>query len=125
MSAVTGDTGVGNVVSLDKFIQSLPKLDVFDWFEILPLLALPSVGLPLGHPIQQTATDVFAVGKDFDATGAAECLKAFDDGHEFHAIVRCVRFAAGVFFFLSRWQMPHHKSPTTWARIPAARSVGK
>src|SRR5207247_9340580 len=78
-------------VTCQQRIEPLPKIDVPDW---LAICGAPAVAFPLVDPCENAVAQVLAVGVNVHETGALECFKRRDRGHELHAVVGRVIFAA-------------------------------
>src|SRR6267142_6788741 len=72
-------------------IEPLPQIDILDRFLVG---GAPAVALPLVDPRHDAVAQILAVGVNIDETRPLERFERCDRGHQFHAIVGGVRFAA-------------------------------
>jgi len=84
-------------VKRGQLIQFLPKINIFDRLERLPLFAPPAVLFPFRHPILDSLQNIFRITDKFHLTRLGQGFQPFDDSEKFHTVVRRVGFAAKPF----------------------------
>ena len=125
VSAMSGNAGVFDLVTLHLFIEPFPKIDIFDFFELAAFFSFPTVTFPFDHPLGDALSDVNAVGKHFDIARTFQSGKSLNHGLQFHLVVGCHRHTAGSFDFFTTGEVSEDKPPTAGARVSAAAAVGK
>ena len=125
VSAMSGNAGVFDLVTLHLFVEPFPEIDIFDFFELAAFFSFPTVTFPFDHPLGDALSDVNAVGKHFDIARTFQSGKSLNHGLQFHLVVGCHRHTAGSFDFFTTGEVSEDKPPTAGARVSAAAAVGK
>src|SRR6185312_8487087 len=107
-----------HLVMAERFVEALPEVDVFHRFFIR---RAPAVFLPAVDPRRDAAPEIFTVGMKIDGARSFERLQSRNRGHQLHAIVGGVRFAAFEFFFVIAESQ--YRSPATGTRVSGAGAV--
>ena len=125
VSAMSGNAGVFDLVTLHLFIEPFPKIDIFDFFELAAFFSFPTVTFPFDHPLGDAFTDVNAVGEHFDMARPFQSGKSLNHGLQFHLVVGGHRHRAGSFDLFAAGEVSEDKPPTAGARVSAAAAIGK
>ena len=100
------------------FIQLLPQILIFYGFLVR---RLPAALFPPRQPVAHPVHNVFRIGVQNDIVWIMECIQRLDGGCQFHAVIRCFRFAAMQgFTVISRNQQ---NAPAAGSRITSASPV--
>ena len=125
VAAVATDVSEADADAAEQFVQLPPEFFVLDLGPVAVLAAPPVVLFPFRHPFRHALAHVGAVGHQFDGGGPFEGFQAADDGHQLHAVVGRLAFAAEGFFLFLRGGVAQDEGPPARTGIAAARAVGE
>ncbi|MNE53113.1 hypothetical protein D3C80_1478200 [compost metagenome] len=110
----------GHLVAVDLLIELLPQVSVLH-----RLLGggLPAALLPVDHPFVDALHHVLRVGGQHHLAFTLERHQALDRGHQLHAVVGGLTFAAPQ--FLLDALVDHQHAPATRARVALAGTISK